>query len=451
MESMRRRLIYLVSEGLPPTVIDAQVVAVLARLAERGLVFDLFIYQLQSPRPEWNVRRRLEEIRQRLPGRVHLWPWPAQTRSVSLPGAASSANRGPIRHRRLNQVALEGAYLALQALLLAEASSSIRRGEPVVVHARGQATELALRLKRWYAGFRVVADIRGDAIAEYLYQAEQGGRSSESDDVRRAVAGLQAAERRFVREADSVQCVSDALRRRLEESAGVAPGKVRVVPCLADERRFLFDQGERDRRRQELGVGDRPVLVYSGSLLAWQNGAAMLKLFRALKGELPALHLLLLTPDRQAAAELLRREGLREGERITLRSARHDEVGSYLCAADVGLLLRDPHPLNRVASPTKFAEYALCGLPALASSGIGDLDELIRAHGLGAVLESPYDQAEAQRGLLKLVAAATAGDRAARAQRAAAIMGLGPYIDTLVREYDALSAERPDPRPRTSA
>lgn len=443
MESPRRRLIYLLSEGLPPTVIDSQVVALLARLAERGFVFDLFIYQLQSPRPEWNVRERLQDIRRQLPGRVRLWPWPARTRTetipvsgvASAPGAASEWR--PTLYHHLNRAAIEGAYLALQGLLLVDTLSSIRRREPIVVHARGNAIELALRLKRWHASFRVVADIRGDAIAEYEYKMQRRGFARESNTVRRGVTLLEAAERRFVREADSVQCVSFALRRRLEAATGVGPGKVRVVPCLADERLFRFDAGARVRRREELRLAESIVLVYSGSMLTWQNGGAILKLFERLRNRLPALHLLLLTPDRQAASELLRRCGMSEGDGVTVRSARHAEVGGYLSAADLGLLLRDPHPLNRVASPTKFAEYALCGLPVLASGGIGDLDEIIRSHGLGETVGE--DPTEAESRVLSLAVSPEGADaREARSGRAAAILALGSHVDDLAAEYAAL-------------
>lgn len=443
-KSPRRRLIYLVSEGLPPTVIDSQVVAPLARLAEHGLVFDLFIYQLQSPRPEWNVRERVQDIRRQLPGRVRLWPWPAQTRmetipvsTVASPPRAASGWR-PAVHHHLNWVGLEVAYFALQGLLLADTVSSIRRGEPIIVHARGDAIELALRLKRWHSSFRVVADIRGDAIAEYEYEMQRRGFALESDTVRRGVTLLEAKERRFVREADSVQCISLALRRRLEEATGVQPGKVRVVPCLADERLFRFDAAERVRRREELGLAESTVLVYSGSLLSWQNGGAMLKLFERLRDRLPALHLLLLTPDRQAASELLGRCGMAEGDGVTVRSAGHAEVGGYLSAADLGLLLRDPHPLNRVASPTKFAEYALCGLPVLASRGIGDLDEIIRSHGLGETVGE--DPTETESRVLTLAGSPeTVGAREARSGRAARILALGPHIGALAAEYADLS------------
>ena len=37
-------------------------------------------------------------------------------------------------------------------------------------------------------------------------------------------------------------------------------------------------------------------------------------------------------------------------------------MNDYLNAADFGFLLRDDTPVNRVAFPTKFAEYALAGL-----------------------------------------------------------------------------------------
>jgi glycosyltransferase involved in cell wall biosynthesis len=450
MEAPQGRFLYLVAEGLPPTVIESQVVAPLARLAERGLVFDLFIYQLQSPRPEWNVRERLHDIRRRLPGRVRLWPWPAQTKGVGAPargeGSATKTEhaRPSAVHPWLNKVALEGAYVALQALLLADVAPSMRRRAPVVVHARGAAAELALRLKRWYGGFRVVADIRGDAAAEYEYQMQLRGLSAQADEVRAALAALRDAETRFVRHADSVQCVSHALRRRLETMTGAAPGRIRVVPCLADERLFRFDAAARARRRRELGLEARTVLVYSGSLLAWQNGAAMLAMFRQLKDRLPSLHLLLLTPDRQAAAELLRGGGMDEGDSVTVRTARHEEVGGYLSAADVALLLRDPHPLNHVASPTKFAEYALCGLPVLASRGIGDLDEIIRSHGLGQTLESGDETAAAEPWIKKFVARPESPqDREGRAGRAAGILGLGSHIDSMIIEYRALSGQRP--------
>jgi YD repeat-containing protein len=43
----------------------------------------------------------------------------------------------------------------------------------------------------------------------------------------------------------------------------------------------------------------------------------------------------------------------------------------------------------------KFAEYVACGVPVLASAGIGDLDGMISAYGVGRVLAAPEEAGRA--------------------------------------------------------
>ena len=61
---------------------------------------------------------------------------------------------------------------------------------------------------------------------------------------------------------------------------------------------------------------------------------------------------------------------------------------------DVGLLLRDDLPVNRVASPTKFAEYCLCGLPVLTTPYVGDFSEYVRQFSLGYQVDLSNLQAD---------------------------------------------------------
>jgi glycosyltransferase involved in cell wall biosynthesis len=51
--------------------------------------------------------------------------------------------------------------------------------------------------------------------------------------------------------------------------------------------------------------------------------------------------------------------------------------------------------VNRVASPVKFAEYLHAGLPVVLTRGIGDASGWVREHGLGVVLERPWDAGNA--------------------------------------------------------
>lgn len=60
-------------------------------------------------------------------------------------------------------------------------------------------------------------------------------------------------------------------------------------------------------------------------------------------------------------------------------------------AADLAVLIREDHPLNEVACPTKFAEYVMCGLPVLITEGLGDLSELVQRKKLGIVMKDEKD------------------------------------------------------------
>ena len=76
--------------------------------------------------------------------------------------------------------------------------------------------------------------------------------------------------------------------------------------------------------------------------------------------------------------------------------AAYHEVNSYLNAADAGFLLREQNPLNEVASPTKFAEYCLTGLPVIMQNTVKDAFEMARS--LGNLIElTDFGHASADR------------------------------------------------------
>ena len=63
----------------------------------------------------------------------------------------------------------------------------------------------------------------------------------------------------------------------------------------------------------------------------------------------------------------------------------------YLAAADVGLALRQPSYSQRAVSPIKVAEYLLCGLPVVATVGVGDVDRQLVGDDLGVLLPDVTD------------------------------------------------------------
>ena len=191
--------------------------------------------------------------------------------------------------------------------------------------------------------------------------------------------------------AEHVLCVSTVLRDSLVAMHGLDPSRSTVVPCVADATKFGLDDAERRAVRRSLGVEDRFVVVYPGRIGAWHYSDETFAVVRGLMDADPHVFFLVLTPD-LAAATALAAKALPEG-RYAIRTAAHAEVPGYLRAADLGVLLRAPDPLNEVACPTKFAEYILSGLPVLISSGIGDCSPFVGEHGAGAVLPTPDPRA----------------------------------------------------------
>lgn len=444
----KRRFVYLLGEGLPPTVIDSQVITVLRRMAQYGVVFDLLVYQTGKPSKAERVSlaKRLERVRRELPGNVRFWLLPTPSLFVRKrkdsqqpTSRSASCDRSKDYGTRFNatvrEVALRVRLFILEMLVLTFLAPSICRRQIIIVHARAAAIELGVRLKRWYSGFRLLVDVRGDALAEYLYYTSNHGIPPDSPAVQREYQKLKIVEQQAVQTADVIQCISHMLRLRLESDYGVSPGRIRVVPCLADEEKFYYDVDARARLRAELDVDGRTAFIYSGTIQAWQIPDVIFRLFRQLSDEMDGLYLIVLTPQTDQARSLACKSGLKEGQHVIFRSARYEEVCAYLSAADVGLLLRQPHPLNRVASPTKFAEYVMCGLPVMVSRGVGDTEDIVYNNGLGVILHNYEDTIEVKHKAVTAIQMAHNDQRETRARIAASVLGLNAYLREWAQLY----------------
>jgi len=357
------RFVFAVGEGPDATVIDSQVVDAILAVGREGIHFDLLF--LANPGPMWRQRayyaKRRTEIAARIGGSVRILATPHKRSRV---GAAWAS-----------------------ALLARELARSNGR---LVVHARTDVpAALASRVAARHPRFRYLYDARGDAEGEYRLEAARSGVAPElvEAEVERRLAARQAA----IDGAAHVLCVSTVLRDRLVALHGLDPARCTVVPCVADAEKFGPNDSERGQARRALGVEDRFVVVYPGRFGAWHYNEETFAVVRGLMDADPSVFFLILTPDAEAAAALAERM-LPEG-RYAIRAARHDEVPRYLCAADLGILLRAPDPLNEVACPTKFAEYVMTGLPVLISAGIGDCSPLVERERAGGVLAAPDPRA----------------------------------------------------------
>jgi hypothetical protein len=188
--------------------------------------------------------------------------------------------------------------------------------------------------------------------------------------------------------ADKIFVVSNILKNYFIANFKIREDKFVLYPCLSDAYKFFCDETMRDTVRRELNISKQTkVFLYAGGISAgWHISTDLFRFFDLvnLKGE--DIRFLFLTKDYTEINNLLD-QFPRLKDNLISKSVENDQMVKYLNAADYGILFREDTIMNNVASPTKFAEYMLCGLPTLISEGVGDYTEFCRSNKVGFIVD----------------------------------------------------------------
>lgn len=191
-------------------------------------------------------------------------------------------------------------------------------------------------------------------------------------------------ERETVLASDMRVAVSKQLVMHWRETFGYAGDRHVVIPCTLSTHHAALppDADEIARRRTELGLSaDQTVICYAGSVAEWQSIGRLETWLDVLLAREPHIALLLLTRADLSGTRLV----TKHGGRIRQTWVAPDQVRRTMETADFGLLVRERSVTNRVAAPTKFAEYLAAGLRVLISSDVGDYSQIVQDHDLGVV------------------------------------------------------------------
>lgn len=287
------------------------------------------------------------------------------------------------------------------------------------------------------SGVRYVYDSDGLALDERVDFEGWEPSSLRYRFLRRVEAqAVRLADRVLVRSGSAIDVLAD------RGGPGVSRGKFSVVVNGRDEGRFApLAPAERDEVRRELGVEQGGILlVYAGSVGRQYCVGEMLELFRKVRRLNRQSRFLILTGDSEALEPYLQAYEADRASCLCRRVLPRD-VPRYIGAADVGLALRVPSFSMRAVDPIKIGEYLLCGVPVVATAGVGDSATYID-HRSGLVLQS-HDEgslAEAADWIARSVADANAFRQNCRE------LGLARYaLDAAAGRYeDALrSASQP--------
>src|SRR3989442_8193197 len=235
-----RRVLYLSYNGMLEPLGQSQVIPYLRELSKRGVRFTLLSFERAAAfGPDGLAKCR--ELRGELAADGIEWHWLRYHQKPSLPATLYDVANGVRYARRL-----------------------VRRNRIEMAHARGHIpATIALTLKKCF-DLKMIFDVRGLMAEEYV-DAEHWSEGSTRYRLTKTM------ERRTLAGSDGVVTLTEKIWPIIKEWDGLRSREVlhAVVPCCADLDLFRFSEKERTRRRAELGLQDRFVVVYSGSIGGW--------------------------------------------------------------------------------------------------------------------------------------------------------------------------------------
>jgi glycosyltransferase involved in cell wall biosynthesis len=291
---------------------------------------------------------------------------------------------------------------ALDAAALQRTATRLHRERPFdIVHCRSYIpARTGLALKRRF-GVKFLFDMRGFWPDEKV----EGNNWNLANPLYGAVYRyFKRLESRLLRGADAIVSLTAAGKAQLltRPELPSADERITVIPCCVDFDHFpLATPASRKTARERLGIAPAaPVVVYLGSLGSWYMLDEMLDFFRAYPLRNPDARFLFVTPDDPQPIRDAATARDVDPNRLVILGASRDEVPGLMAAADLGLFFIKPVFSKTASSPTKMGEMLAVGLPIVANSGVGDVEQMVDDIGCGVAMRDftsdGYERAIAQ-------------------------------------------------------
>jgi hypothetical protein len=173
--------------------------------------------------------------------------------------------------------------------------------------------------------------------------------------------------------------------------------KIYIIPTGFDGEKFYPDRSLRRKYRKKYKLDDKYVMIFTGNLnYSWQNIKRSIEVFKLLQKSIYQniyFVMLIRRQDHCIAKEFIENLNLKDNDYLLL-NVPHEEVNGFLNASDLGILLREDHTLNKVASPGKLGEYLSTGLTVLTTKHIGLYSKEMMKNNVGVLIDDIYSDNE---------------------------------------------------------
>lgn len=336
-KKINKRALFVLHEGIGSTIFNSQVMEHAKGMKQFGVDFDILSYDTLNKTWELSNDNLLKFKK-------------------SDPGINVILKKG---------INIYYPFSSLYNLILLIGFLWKNKGVYSFIQGRADYTAFLCILAKPFHGLPVYWDCRGDAVSELKDSL------SRKSGLIRLIGNLylvtfdRLAAYVNCKKSDGVIFVSQALCDLFK--SGLKTKNYQIIPCPVSEVKFFFDPQLRSEMRARLNIKpDEVVFLYSGSMIAYQSLQEQYDQYAYLLGS-PKNIVIIATSDPEVAKEFFS-ELL--SDRLIIVSVSFQEMNAYYNLADLAFLMREKKQLNYVASPTKFGEYCLTGLPVIMNNNV---------------------------------------------------------------------------------
>jgi glycogen(starch) synthase len=245
-------------------------------------------------------------------------------------------------------------------------------------------------------GVPIVLEINGDLVEEWQQIGIQWSKMQE-----RIVHFIT---RHTYRQSTHLVAVGETIRQRLIQRWGLAPSHVSVVTNGAEIDLFLSPASETASTRARYGIGEGPVIIFTGSFQPWHGVDLILEGFRQLADAMPQAQMVFVGDGqlRPELAQNVKALGLEQRIVFTGR-VPHTEVARLLHLADVAVIYQRTSAAEIVETPLKLFEYMAAG-KAIIAPAVPNMQRIL-TDGVSGVLIPPDNPPALARAIMMLLGA----------------------------------------------
>lgn len=325
--------IYILHEGIPSTIFESQVLNHILEMNKKGIDFEIISFNTEN-----KIFLKSKEMKKKINYR---YP--------------------KLKIKLLKSISI---YYPLAFILhFFQLVYCLKNKRFDFIHSRSDYSQFISLMIKPFIKSRFIWDCRGDSVDELKFAVENKSFLIKLyywlylKNFQNLIVFL------CKKYSDSCIYVSEDLKiiRKIKSQNNI------VVPCCSSTDLFYYSQKIRQLNRKKMNYNPKDkIFIYVGSMVPYQS----IELFNDLINKInnsKNYKFLVVTSDLKKAS--LNFKSVKR-EKITILMSDFNEINKYYNVADFAILIRSDRSLNHVASPTKFGEYCLTGLPVIMNNTV---------------------------------------------------------------------------------